>query len=130
MGAALECLPQAQRTAVVDLSATGLNRGRRAGVWEYRSMRLSGHLRNRRGRRREARPEEASAFRPTWEWESFRSEIAALDRGLDGSLAELPTLARGIPLDVWDDLLLDPARHLPLSAAALPVMPNPEIQTS
>lgn len=71
-----------------------------------------------------------SAFGATWNWESFRSEIAALDRGLDGSLADLPTLARGIPLDVWGALLLDPARHLPVSGAALPVMPTPEIQTS
>ena len=94
---------------------------------------LLDHLRNRPGRRRKARPEERleeeSAFRPTWEWGSFRSEIAALDRGLDGSLANLPTLARGIPLDVWGCLLLDPVRHLPVSGAALPVMPTPEIQT-
>jgi len=72
----------------------------------------------------------ASAFPPTWAWESFRSEIAALDRGLDGSLVDLPRLARAIPLDVWGDILLDPARHLPVSGAALPVMPTPEIQTS
>lgn len=71
-----------------------------------------------------------SEFGPTWNWESFRSEIEALDRGLNGSLAELPTLARAIPLDVWGALLLDPVRHMPESGPALPVMPTADIQTS
>lgn len=122
------CRPGAAHGHLVVLSALGLNRGRRSVMWEHRSMGLRDQLRNRRGARREERPEEVAAFRPTWEWESFRLEIAALDRGLDGSLENLPLLARGIPLDVWGILLLDPVRHLPVSGAALPVMPTPEIQ--
>jgi SAM-dependent methyltransferase len=94
--------------------------------------RLDHFLRNRRGSARgddvATEDKGLSAFQPTWAWKSFRSEIAALDRGLDGSLVDLPRLARAIPLDVWGDILLDPARHLPVSGAALPVMPTPEIQ--
>ena len=71
-----------------------------------------------------------SALGPTWNWESFRSEIAALDRGLGWSLADLPRLARGSRSMYGAPSCSIQPGISPVSGAALPVMPAPEIQTS